>query len=166
MEFRRVLFRSGAPSAGDGSAGQRRGARARRLGLAATGVNSMRQFLSSTLVVAAMCAPLAAQDAEVARQTITLGDPGKPATLDVNMVMGSITVKGSNRKDVLIETRGSSPAAGARPPRQNRPDEPPPPGLRRLTQRPPIDIDQDRNTISTDAASPLRSVDFHIEVPL
>jgi len=119
----------------------------------------MRQFLSSTLVLAAMCAPLAAQDAEVARQTIALGDPGKPATLDVNVVMGSITVKGSNRKDVLIETRGSSPAPGARPPRQNRPDEPPPPGLRRLTQRPPIDIDQDRNTISIDVDSPLRSVD-------
>ena len=126
----------------------------------------MRQFLSATLVVAAMCAPLAAQDAEATRQTIALGDPGRPATLDVNLVMGSISVKGSNRKDVLIETRGSSPAPGARPPRQNRPDEPPPPGLRRLTQRPPIDIDQDRNTISIDVDSPLRSVDFTIEVPL
>jgi glucokinase len=44
----------------------------------------MRQFLSATLVVAAMCAPLAAQDAEVTRQTIALGDPGKPATIDVD----------------------------------------------------------------------------------
>ena len=77
--------------------------------------------------------------------------------------MGSITVKGTNRRDVLIEARST---ANVRPPRRRTPDEPPPPGLRRLTQNTPFSVEEDKNTVSIDVNSPTRSIDFTIEVPL
>ena len=93
--------------------------------------------------------------------TITLSDPAKPATLEMNIVMGSVTVKGVNRKDVLVEAR---PAAGAS--RRPANDEPPPAGLRRLTQGTPFDVEEDRNTVSIDLENPARAIDFTIEVPI
>jgi len=95
------------------------------------------------------------------RVTVTLSDPAKPATLEMNIVMGSVTVKGVNRKDVLVEAR---PAAG--PSRRPASDEPPPVGLRRLTQGTPFDVEEDKNTVSIDLENPTRATDFTIEVPL
>ena len=78
--------------------------------------------------------------------------------------MGSITVKGSNRKDMLIEARGSSVVGLPRNRRAQ--DEPPPPGLRRLTQNAPFTVEEDRNEVSIEVEAPTRSIDFTIEVPL
>ena len=105
--------------------------------------------------------PTIVNDADGQRVTIALSDPAKPATLEMNIVMGNVTVKGVNRKDVLIEAH---PRAGT--PRRAAADEPPPAGLRRLTQGTPFDVEEDRNTISIDLDNPSRATDFTIEVPL
>jgi hypothetical protein len=98
------------------------------------------------------------------RLTMPFSDPAKPGTIEVNVVMGSITVRGANRRDVQIEATAT--ASGQPPRRRRAQDDPPPPGLRRLTQNTPFSIEEDRNTISIDVDSPVRAMDFTIEVPL
>jgi len=93
--------------------------------------------------------------------TVPLSDPDRAASIEVSVVMGRITIKGTNRRDVLIESSSTS-AAG----RSRRQRDEPPPGLRRLTQNTPFSVDSDRNRISIDVGSPARSVDFTIEVPM
>jgi DUF4097 and DUF4098 domain-containing protein YvlB len=75
--------------------------------------------------------------------------------------MGSITVKGSNRRDVLVEAHQP---ADARPRRRAQPDEPPP-GLRRLTQSGSFSVEEDKNEVTIEGGSPTREMDFVIEVP-
>jgi putative adhesin len=105
----------------------------------------------------------ASPDASVDRLTIPLDDPNRPASIDVNVVMGSITVKGTARRDVLVGSRSTSVPGALR----GRPQgEPPPPGLRRLTQNTPFRVDTDQNRIRIDVHSPSQSVDLTIEVPL
>jgi len=95
------------------------------------------------------------------RVTIGLSDPDRPGTVDMHIVMGSITIKGVNRKDIAIDGRGVS-----NPPRRRGPDEPPPPGLRRLTQSGSFTVDEDRNTVSVDVDTPTRAINFTVEVPV
>ena len=104
-----------------------------------------------------------AGDNEAQRLTMPFSDPAKPGTVEVSVVNGSITIRGANRKDVQIEGRATS---GRPAPRRRAPDEPPPPGLRRLTQNSPFSVEEDKNTISIDVNSALRGMDFIIEVPL
>jgi hypothetical protein len=94
------------------------------------------------------------------RVTIALSDPGRPASLEINLVMGNITVKGVNRKDVLIEGQGPGAAAASR-----ASAEPPPAGLRRLSQGSPFTVEEDKNTISVEAG-PTRAINLTIEVPI
>ena len=123
----------------------------------------MRKILLCTFIVTALGAPLAAQEPEPQRVTIALSDPARPGSLEMRLVMGTIRIKGTNRKDMLIEARGTA-VPGA--PRRRTPVEPPPPGLRRLTQNSPFNVEEDRNEVSIDVESPMRMVDFTIEVPL
>jgi hypothetical protein len=123
----------------------------------------MRKILLCTCFVTALAAPLAAQDPEPQRVTITLSDPARPGSLEMSLVMGNIRIKGTNRRDMLIESRAT---AVPKAPRRQTPAEPPPPGLRRLTQNAPFTVEEDRNEVSIDVESPMRLVDFTIEVPL
>jgi DUF4097 and DUF4098 domain-containing protein YvlB len=90
--------------------------------------------------------------------TVPLSDPARPGTLEVELVTGSITVRGSNRKDVLITARprsdGSARNAGNAPA-----------GLRRLTQTGGFTVREDNNEISVEPTSMNRAVDFEIQVP-
>ena len=108
--------------------------------------------------------PAPGGDASPQRVTVPLSDPSRPGTVDLDIVMGSITVKGTNRRDILIEARAGA-AAAPRPPRRRADDEPPPAGLRRLTQNSGFSVEEERNTVSIDVG-PVRRIDFTIEVPL
>jgi hypothetical protein len=144
----------------------------------------MRKVILSAIVAIVLAAPLAAQpsdqrqgpepppplrpsppgaDSMAQRLTVPLSDPSRPGSLEIDIVTGNITVKGTNRRDVLIEARSTG---NGRLPRPRTQDAPPPPGLRRLTQNTPFSVDEDKNTVSIDVDSPTRSVDFTIEVPL
>ncbi len=108
-------------------------------------------------------APQAPGDSGTERVTMPFSDPARPGIVDISMVTGNIVVRGANRRDVQIEARSTS----GRAPRRTRADaEPPPPGLRRLTQNSPFTVAEDKNTISIDVNSPMRGMDFTIEVPL
>jgi len=109
-------------------------------------------------------APAPASEANTQRVSVVLSEPTRPGTIQMDIVMGSIMVRGMNRRDIMIEARaGAGP--GPRPPRRRAGDEPPPAGLRRLTQNGGFSVEEDRNIVSIDVGPP-RSLDFVIEVPI
>jgi hypothetical protein len=95
--------------------------------------------------------------------TIALSDPGRPGMIELNLVNGSATIKGANRKDVLVEARPREEG----PPRGGRRggDAGASTGLRRLTQTAGFEVEEARNDVKIDAG-PNRPIDFDIQVPL
>src|SRR5690606_17286751 len=77
----------------------------------------LRPFYSASALVAVLAMPAGGQQIE--RVTVPLTEPGRPAVIRVGLVSGSITVRGTNRRDVAIEAQsrgqderdGSSPGA-------------------------------------------------------
>jgi len=87
----------------------------------------IRVFTWLPVVVAfGLIAPVAARQ-QPDRVTVPLSDPSRPALIDVSLVQGSITVRGTNRKDVLVIAH----AGEDRPRRRVDADAS---GLRRLPQ--------------------------------
>jgi hypothetical protein len=104
--------------------------------------------------------PAAAQQpqTDADRVSVPLSDPSRPGLIDVQLVQGSITVRGTNRKDVVVIAR---PEAD-RPSRRVDPDAT---GMRRIPQTAGYRISEDGNRIKISAESPNRSVTFEIEAP-
>ena len=153
-------------------------------------MKNMKRILFCVLTLAALAVPVSAQPIEsrppeppplpqappqapaqspagaanAQRVTIPLSDPSRPGTVEMDIVMGSITIKGTNRRDILVEAHAGTGVV-PRPPRRRADDEPPPAGLRRLTQNGGFSVEEDRNTVSIDVGPP-RHIDFTIEVPL
>lgn len=90
--------------------------------------------------------------------TVPLSDPSRPGLIDVSLVQGSITVRGANRKDVLVIARGETD----RPSRRYDPDAT---GMRRIPQTAGFRITEDANRIKVASDSPNRSITFEIEAP-
>ena len=90
--------------------------------------------------------------------TVPLSDPSRPGTLTVAIVQGTITVKGANRKDVLIVSRQRA----GRSARWNEPDAN---GLRRLTPSAGFKVVEANNEVSIATLNPNHGVDFDIQVP-
>ena len=76
--------------------------------------------------------------------TVPLSDPSRPGLIDVSLVQGSITVRGANRKDVLVIARGETD----RPSRRYDPDAT---GMRRIPQTAGFRITEDANRSVSDA---------------
>ena len=103
--------------------------------------------------------PVVTQPAPAAdRVTVPLSDPSAVALIDVTLVSGSITVRGANRKDVMVIAH---PEAD-RPPR--RPDAEAN-GLRRIPQSAGFRISEEANRVKIAADSPNRGITFEIEAP-
>jgi len=88
-----------------------------------------------------ICAPLAilfgaglalAQD----HVSVPLHDPSRPANVIVNTMNGSITVKGYDGKEVVIEGHGDA-----------RRRSEPPAGMHRINENPGLDVEEDNNTV-------------------
>lgn len=90
--------------------------------------------------------------------TIPLSDPSRPATLTVAIVQGTITVKGANRRDVVVVPR-------PRPARSTPRNEPDATGLRRLTPSAGFKVVEERNEIAVATLNPNQALDFEIQVP-
>jgi Toastrack DUF4097 len=138
-------------------------------------VRSVAVTAALSVVVGAMAAaqqppapPQAPQppQGQQARETTTVSfsDPSRPGTLRVNVLTGSVTVRGSNRKDVAIESRGRDSGSGRG---RNRPSDPAAAaGLRRL---PPggagFTLDNEANSISINSSPWRGRLDYEIQVP-
>ena len=92
------------------------------------------------------------------RVTVPLSDSSKPALIDVSLVQGSITVRGTNRKDVLVTAR---PGAD----RSSRRSDPDATGMRRIPQTAGFRISEVANRVKMESDSPNRPITFEIEAP-
>ncbi|HEX8027562.1 MAG TPA: DUF4097 family beta strand repeat-containing protein [Vicinamibacterales bacterium] len=117
------------------------------------------QHAAGALVLGLMVvAPVVGQDAAADRITVPLSDPSRASLIDVSLVHGSITVRGANRKDVLVVAR---PEAD-RPSRRYDADAA---GLRRIPQAAGFRISEESNRVRISGDNPNRSIAFEVEVP-
>lgn len=106
--------------------------------------------------------PAAAQQPAAADQvTVPLTDGSKPALIDVSLVQGSITVRGTNRKDVLVTAQPDADEGR----RSRRRDDTDTTGLRRIPQAAGFRITEEANRVRVSADSPNRGITFVIEAP-
>ena len=101
-----------------------------------------------------------AQAAGADQVTVPLSDPSRPGLVDVSLVQGSITVRGTSRKDILVTARPATDSD-----RRRRRDDPAATGLRRIPQTAGFRITEEDNRVKVSADSPNRSVTFEIEAP-
>ncbi len=119
--------------------------------------------MMKTIVMALLCAGgLLAQDGGE-KVTVPLHDPARPAQIRAHLLMGSITVRGADRRDVLVEVR-----AGEREDRRERrhparSDD----GMKRLDLpgSSGLDITEEDNRVNIKTASWNRPTDLVITVP-
>ena len=125
-------------------------------------IADFRSRIADQLLIAGLLIGLGAvvigQEPAADRVTVPLSDSSRPALIDVSLVHGSITVRGTNRKDVVVTARGEAD----RPSRRLDPDAS---GLRRIPQTPGFRITEDANRVKVSSDSPNRSMTFEIEAP-
>jgi hypothetical protein len=89
--------------------------------------------------------------------TVPLSDPSLPGLIVVSLVRGSITVRGANRKDVLVIAHPEADRA----PRRDADAA----GLRRIPQTAGFRISEESNRIRVSPGNPNRAISFEIEAP-
>jgi len=100
--------------------------------------------------------------------TVPFSDPARPGSLHVNVINGSITVKGTARKDVLIEVRQRTDEDEDENEVQIEIDEKPAKklgGLREIPQPPSFAVEEENNRVEVSSRNHARASDFVIEVP-
>ena len=94
------------------------------------------------------------------RITVPFSDPERPGTLKVNLLDGAVTIKGSNRRDVLFVANSQE----ARDVLRRRQQAEPPAGMRRLTQPGGFGVEERDNEMSVSSAFN-REINLAVEVP-
>jgi hypothetical protein len=90
---------------------------------------------------------------------VPLSEAGRPALVRVDLVEGTIVVKGADRRDVLVTIRARNETPPRRVPREAT-------NLRRLTPPPGVAVSEQRNEVAIEMESPNRPADLEILVPL
>ena len=109
------------------------------------------------LLAVAGAGPARAQQDET--QVVPFSDPSRPGKVEAQLLSGSITVRGENRRDVAVVMRGGEPRRAGN-------ERPAPPGLRRLTQAPGFEITEERNEIKIESSSFRNGGSLELRVPL
>ena len=92
---------------------------------------------------------------------VPLDDPSRPATVKIGQVSGSITVKGYEGKEVIVEAKARNENEGRR-----RRDNDAGPGMKRLSiGSTGLEIDEESNVVRISTASHMRPIDVTISVP-
>ena len=95
------------------------------------------------------------------RITVPFSDPERPGTLRVNLLGGTVTIRGTSRGDVLFVANSQE----AREVLRRRQQAEPPPGMRRLTQPGGFGVEERDNEMSVSSGMN-REVNLEIEVPV
>ena len=104
----------------------------------------------------ALAQPLCAQSDN--RVTVPLTDPARPVTLRAHLVSGSITVKGADVKEVIVEARarGDEARSGGRAE-----------GMKRIPMTSTgLNIEAENNNVRVSTDSYQRTIDLTITVPI
>jgi hypothetical protein len=126
------------------------------------GMTTIRKHLAGILFILSSSSLVLAQTPSVDRINVPLSDPGRPVTLRVGLISGSITVKGSSTKEVVVEARTRFEEYE----REERSEAPP--GLRRIPNTSTgLSVEEDDNVVrvSTGSRGGSRTIDLTIEVP-
>ncbi|MEO8062415.1 MAG: DUF4097 family beta strand repeat-containing protein [Pseudomonadota bacterium] len=115
-----------------------------------------RLKLATGLAALALCGAAAAQTAGD-RITVPLSDPSRPATVHVPLMQGGVTIRGTDRKDVLVEVRASEEG-----PRRNKVEGS---GLRRIQQPASLSVEEENNKVRISSGMPDEFYNLTIEVP-
>jgi hypothetical protein len=107
---------------------------------------SMRAIACAAAVVLLGAGFVATASAQDETQVVPFSDPSRIGKVEVQLLNGSITVRGENRRDVAVVLRGGTPG-------RVRNERPVPPGMKRLTQAPGIEISEERNEIKIEGGS-------------
>jgi putative adhesin len=123
----------------------------------------IRIFNAAVLCVLLASAAAAQQAAQPTtdRITVPFSDPERPGTLRVNLLEGTVTIKGSNRRDVLVGANSQE----ARQLLRRRQAEPPA-GMRRLTQPGGFGVEERDNEMSVSSGFNHDEINLEIEVPI
>lgn len=108
------------------------------------------------LAALAVCSAAAAQSTNE-RGVISLSDPTRPATVHLGLIQGSVAVRGTDRKDVIVAAQVDDEGGSDRDKTT---------GLHRIPQRAPLSVEEENNRVAISAGSPNRFYKFTIEVPL
>ena len=95
------------------------------------------------------------------RITVPFSDPERPGTLRVKLLEGTVTIKGTNRRDVLFVANSQQ----AREALRRRQQADPPPGMRRLTQPGGFGVEEHDNEMSVSSGFS-REINLDVEVPM
>jgi hypothetical protein len=100
---------------------------------------------------------------------VPLTDPARPATVQIDMLNGAMTIRGENRKDVLVTARGNDNDNDDNRGRRGRgrvsPNDPSLEGFTRLNQRGGFEITAANNVVSIDTG--IRSGgELEVRVPM
>ena len=118
------------------------------------------------LTLSALCTDaIGVAQAQVNPQQVTvpLSDPSRPGTLTMNLRLGGVTIRGTARKDVLIEALSSEQARDSRRSRGGSDSDSA--GLRRLTPAGGFVIDESNNQVLVISGGRSSRTDFTIQVP-
>jgi DUF4097 and DUF4098 domain-containing protein YvlB len=127
-------------------------------------MNEMIRIFSAALLCALPASAAVAQQPvqpTTDRVTVPFSDPERPGTLRVNLLDGTVSIKGSNRRDVLLVANSQQAREALR---RRQPAEPPP-GMRRLTQPAGFGVEERDNEMSLSSGMN-REVNLEIEVPV
>jgi DUF4097 and DUF4098 domain-containing protein YvlB len=119
-----------------------------------TVMSPARSFALASVVCAVTIALPQAQQAGDAI-TVPFSDPARIGSVRVSIHTGGIVVKGGNRRDVLVTSRGED----------GRRQSAPPAGLKRLTQAVGLSIAEENNQISIGTSGRTREIDVELQVP-
>jgi len=125
----------------------------------------MNKILFRTLLALLFLAgarPLAAQQSGKEQLVVALSSPGKPGTLHLKVVRGSIRVEGYNGKDVVVEVGNRSDEDK----RESRSEESSN-GMRRISRVGGLDVtaQEKENHVYVRTQNPNQSIDFTVKVP-
>ena len=94
--------------------------------------------------------------------TVPFSNPSAPRKLKVDLLVGSVTVKGYSGQEAIIETTASGPQGFNR----GRTPEPPPAGMHRIGGGRPTDVTEENNTITVKGGVWAAMGDVTIQVPV
>jgi hypothetical protein len=101
-----------------------------------------------------------AQQAQNETITVPLSEPGKPYTLNLGLVNGSIRITGYEGKDIVIEATGERG--------KGHKEKPAPSGMKRLSGAGnglEVTVEEKSNKVTVHSNSHARTIDFVIKVP-